>query len=142
MFRFGEADLLNGRDTLLSFYFKHIFSSPLYLLFGLGLQDFQEKLSKIYGGYTQVCHNGFQEVWVVWGIVGVFLFFGLLLAIISDSKPYQEKHYFYQFVPLLLMLLYTSAGQLIRSELSMLSLTLIYLCLCIPDNHQDENGNN
>lgn len=135
--RFSEDDVLNGRDDLLVFYSKHIFSAPLYMLFGIGLQDFQEKLIDIYGGYVQVCHNGPQEVWVVWGIVGVVLFFGMILTMISESKRFLKKKPLYQYMPLFLMLLYSLSGQLIRSGSGLLALILIYVCLCIPKETEE-----
>jgi hypothetical protein len=140
--RFNETDILNGRDTLITFYNKHIFSSLPYFLFGIGLQDFQGKLSAIYGGTVQVCHNGLQEVWVAWGIVGVVFFVWAIFAMIRQSKLYSRKKMSYQYIPLGFMLLSTSAGQLIRSELALLSLTLIYVCLCMKPKEFERQGCN
>jgi hypothetical protein len=48
-------------------------SSISNFIFGIGLQDFQGKISSIHSVSINVAHNGIQEIWVVWGILGVVL---------------------------------------------------------------------
>jgi hypothetical protein len=129
--RFRVEDVTSGRSYLLVFYNKHIFSSVSYMLFGIGLQDFQGKLSNIYGYNVQVPHNGLQEIIVVWGFVGAMLLVWLIIALIKGSRRFSGKRDIISYVPMGLWILYTSAGQLIRSEFALLSLTLLYVYLCI-----------
>lgn len=142
--RFNEDDITNGRDVLFLFYNKHIFSSVIYFFFGIGIQDFSSKISGIYGVPINVCHNGIQEIWTMWGIIGVFLFIKLIIAMISYSKRYAGKRLLNNFLPLGLLIINSMAGQLITSEHLMLSLVCIFVALCIPQNSsqkKEKRGN-
>lgn len=131
--RFREEDLSGGRGALFSFYNQHIFSSIEYFFFGIGLQDFQEGISSIYNVSINVAHNGFQEVWVVWGIVGVALFIWMIIALIKEAKKYEPHQELRQFLPLGLMFVNITAGQLIRSETALLSLVIVLVSLCVKN---------
>ena len=130
--RFQENDLFGGRDKLFLFYNEHIFSSVGYFLFGIGLQDFQGKISSIHNIDINVAHNGIQEIWVVWGVVGVVLFILMLINIIKDAKKYESNPEIRQFC-LLDFTFNSMAGQLIRSEITLWSLVMIYICLSIKE---------
>jgi hypothetical protein len=138
--RFQENDLFGGRDKLFLFYNEHIFSSVGYFLFGIGLQDFQGKISSIHNIDINVAHNGIQEIWVVWGVVGVVLFILMLINIIKDAKKYESNPEIRQFLPLGFLLFNSMAGQLIRSEITLLSLVMIYICLSIKREATMQNG--
>lgn len=129
--RFQERDITNGRSVLFDFYNKHIWSSIVFCLFGVGLQDYSQKISSIYNRDITVCHNGYQELWVVWGIVGVLLFLYLMYALIVSVNKKQMKKSFVQYIPMILLLISILAGQFISGEIVLLSLSFIYVCLCI-----------
>jgi len=128
--RFQEDNILNNRDDLFLFYNKHILSSIPFFFFGIGLQDFQGKISSIHNVSINVAHNGFQEIWVVWGIVGVVLFIWMLVALIRETKKYEPHPEIRQFLPLGLLFINSMAGQLIRSEIAILSLVIVIVSLC------------
>lgn len=126
--RFSEADISNGRNTLFEIYHDFIWSNPLFTLFGVGLQGYFTKVNK-YTSVSNVCHNGYQEVWLVWGIVGVFLFTILFFAMVKQTKRYSDKRNLVQFAPLFLILIYILSGQFISSETALLGLIAAYICL-------------
>lgn len=128
--RFKDSDVLNGRDDLYAFYNKHIFSSFLYFFFGVGIQDLSVKIFGIYSNAGNVTHNGFQEVWVVWGIIGIITFIYLLaLMIIKSRSKNRDGWEWRQCIPMATLLLFTSAGQFVRSGIALLSLIIAYVCL-------------
>lgn len=127
--RFDDSDVSNGRVNLFAFYLKHIFSSPQYVFFGIGLQNFQIKLTSIYGVFVQVCHNGFEEVWVAWGAPGVVLFFGMLWDMFRSFIKRNYDHKILRLLPLFILIFDTSAGQLIRAGNAMLSIAIVYVAL-------------
>lgn len=125
--RFSEADLTNGRAELFMFYNKHIISNVKYLFFGIGMQNFQETMENIYGNIIDVCHNGFQELLVSWGIPGLILFLWFILELIIKSKKINKRHYIINYMPLIFILVNVQSGQMIRAGHIMLSFCLIYL---------------
>lgn len=141
--RFKEENVLNSRDTLFQFYNKHILSSTRHFLFGIGLLDYREKIRAIHNVSIDVAHNGIQEIWVVWGIVGVFLFFWMLVTLVIEMKKYEPHPEKGQFLPLGVLLLSSMAGQLISSEIKLLSLTIIVVCLSsrrlLENNFNDQS---
>lgn len=127
--RLNDSDLSNGRNELFYFYLNHIFSDPQYFLYGIGLQDFQQKISMIYGFLQLVCHNGIEEVWVAWGIFGVLIFFGMLVDMVHSSLKRDKSEIVLRVLPLFILILDSFAGQLIRSGVTMLSLAFVYVAL-------------
>ena len=138
--RFQRADIWNGRGGLFRYYGEFLFSSWKYLLFGVGMQDIFGKVSLRYP-VIDVPHMGMQEVWVAWGIVGVVMMLVVFLKIITTSKMQAKgKRAFYQFMPLILTLVFTMSGQLLTSSRALLALSFSYACLCIEKkrDHPDK----
>ena len=134
--RFSQDDIGNGRSQLFQFYHNHIWSSPVYFLFGVGLQNYGSKINAIQGYIANVCHNGYQEIIVCWGIFGLIMFAVIVYDIIVQSKKYATKHQLMYFLPLVLLGVNVMAGQLISSEIALMSLSFAYIILCIP--YKDE----
>lgn len=130
--RFQAEDISNNRVSLFGLYNYHIFSTVGYCLFGIGLQEFGEKLIHLYGPDTNVCHNGFQEIWVAWGLPGILLMLFWLKQLVDVSKRWAPHKIYFSYIPLLMILLYSQSGQFIRSNSVMLGLVLAYAVLCIP----------
>lgn len=131
--RFQRKDVWNGRGTLFTKYLEFSFSSPTYLLFGVGLQEIVEKVSPIVW-VNQVPHNGLQEALVAWGIPGVIALLMWLGMIIRFSMVYSDqKRDFYQFVPLLLTLVFAMSVQLLTESRNIIALSFSYICLCISN---------
>lgn len=127
--RFSENDVTGGRTDLFAFYHKHIFASVNNILFGIGIQGFSSTLAEIYGYNVQVCHNSIQELWVAWGLPGVIAFIVLLLGMLSDSGIRFKRETRIYYLPLLLLLFSSMAGQLIRSGNALMELSVAYLAL-------------
>ena len=129
--RFQRKDVWNGRGSLMKYYGQFLFSTPMYLLFGIGMQHIFEKVSPFYPVHD-VPHMGFQEVCVAWGLVGVVMMLIVFWRIIRTSKQYAGgKRGLYQFMPLVLVLVFTMTGQLLTSSRALMALTFAYICLCI-----------
>lgn len=129
--RFQRKDVWNGRGGLFKYYNHFLFMSPMYFLFGIGMQSIYEKVVP-HSPVAGVPHMGLQEVWVAWGVVG-FVMLGILIwKVISSSKLYSDgKRQPYQFMPLVLTLVFTMSGQLITSSRALMAFTFAYVCLCI-----------
>lgn len=126
--RFEDEDISNGRFDLFAFYTKHLFSKLEYLFFGVGLQDRLEKIEQIHQTTTGVPHNGFQEVLVCWGIVGLILFFWHLVEMVRAKKS-DEKRSILHFMPLILILVYVQFGQLITNNTALIALSFAFISL-------------
>lgn len=136
--RFQREDVWNGRGGLFSNYIEFLFLSPMNWLFGIGMQQIYEKVVP-YVPVASVPHMGLQEVWVAWGLVGLVLFFTVLWRIVTVSKRYAKaKRQLYQFMPLVLTLIYTTSGQLLTSSRALLALTFSYICLCVSKPLADD----
>ncbi len=129
--RFQEKDVSGGRVDLISFYNKHIFSDMKYLLFGLGLQDLLPKVYRIYRTKVNVCHNGIQELLLVWGIPGLVMFIWFIKKMIESARSTAKGYKLINFAPLLLITLYVQSGQLITSGQVLLSLAFAYMSMCV-----------
>jgi hypothetical protein len=138
--RFERADVSGGRTSLFLHYGQFLLSSPAYFLGGIGMQHIFEKVSP-YFAVHDVPHMGLQEVWVAWGIVGVFMIILLFWKIVSTSLWYsQGKRRAYQFMPLCLTLVFTMSGQLLTSSRTLMALIFAYVCLCISNDSPKENA--
>lgn len=135
--RFKEEDMFGGRDELFSFYNRHILSSLLFFFFGIGLHDLKGKIDSIYHIDINVPHNGIQEIWVAWGIIGLILFVLMIVSLIKETRKHQHKPAKRQYLLLFITLLHIMAGQFIRSEIALLSLILVIISLSICDTKTD-----
>ena len=135
--RFDRADVSGGRTSLFLYYGQFLLSSPAYFLGGIGMQHIFEKVSP-YFAVHDVPHMGIQEVWVAWGIVGVVMMALLIWKIVATSIWYSNgKRRAYQFMPLVLTLIFTMSGQLLTSSRTLLALVFAYVCLCIANDERN-----
>ncbi len=139
--RFRVDDITTGRDTLFVDYHRFIMDNPNVMLFGVGLNNYGEKLINVYHVSDTIPHNSIQEIILAWGIPGLFLFVLMLLCIIIESKRYGVRKNLINYIPLLLILFKSMAGQLLTSGYSMLALSFAYLSLCqdFSPKTNDEN---
>lgn len=139
--RFQQEDVLNGRGDLFKYYNEFLFSSPLYFLFGIGMQQIFEKVAP-YSPVAGVPHMGLQEVWIAWGLVGLVLFIVMLWRVVTISRQFSEgKRQMYQFMPLVLTLVFTMSGQFLTSSRALMALTISYVCLCVKEATPNNEGN-
>lgn len=138
--RFQRADVWNGRGALLKYYGQFMVSSVKYFMFGIGMQEIYKKVVP-YFPVHDVPHMGLQEVWVAWGIVGVITILFVFWKIILISKHYAKgKRQIYQFVPLVLIIIYTSSGQLLTSSRALMALIIAFICLSVGKNKDTEKS--
>lgn len=128
--RFLEADITTGRIGTMGLYHRFIWSDPMNLAFGIGLQDFGEKVTQVYRVSRSVPHNGIQELVIAWGMPGVILFVGMLILMIWRSRKFSRRQTLLNYIPLLIILLKVQAGQMINSPYTMLVFSYSYLSLC------------
>lgn len=137
--RFQRDDVWNGRGDLFKYYTEFLFLSPLNWLFGIGMQQIYEKVV-LYVPVAGVPHMGLQEVWVAWGLVGLGMFIIMLWRIIKVSRLYTGgKRHLYQYMPLVLTLVFTMSGQLLTSSRALMALTFAYICLCVKKDSTDND---
>lgn len=145
--RFMVEDITNGRAFLLGFYNDHIFSSFKNFFFGVGIQNIQEKIQDMYKTIIEVPHNAYQELIVVWGILGLILFCTLILHIVRSWYNKENKNYI-ELLPLLVWLFAALAGQFVTSSTKIIELALVYICMLSKtptttekkDNHYEKNN--
>ncbi|MBR4961233.1 MAG: hypothetical protein IKY52_10080 [Clostridia bacterium] len=135
--RFFEEDVSNGRAELFRFYNEHLLSDVRYLFFGVGIQNFARELVNIYGTISNVCHNGIQEILVCWGIPGLFMMTVFLLSMIFDGKVNFKRRKF-NYMPLVLIMVYIQAGQFVQNGTALLALSFAYLSLQWNSNDSAE----
>ena len=128
--RFFVEDITTGRDRLLVQYHRFIVSQPKNWLFGIGLQELGEKATVIRRIARNTPHNGIQEIVLVWGLPGLALFGSLLASVLGRARLQAGKRGLISYIPLLVILLKSMAGQLLCSSYTMLSLSFVYLSLC------------
>ena len=126
--RFMVDDVTNGRAFLFSFYMEHIFLSFKNLFFGVGIQNIQEKIQDMYRTTIEVPHNAYQELIVVWGILGLVLFCALIFHIVKSWNNKKNKNHI-ELLPLLVLLFVALAGQFVTSSTKIIELALVYICM-------------
>ena len=128
--RFLVADLTTGRNNLMRVYHSFIVDNPDVFFFGVGLQDFGQKVTEIYRVARVVPHNSIQEIIIAWGLPGLLLFAALIAMIIRMARKHTPRHILLNYIPLIILLFKSMAGQLLTSSYSMLTLSYAYLSLC------------
>ena len=133
--RLLAEDISSGRINLFALYNEFLFSHPSVLFFGVGVQNFAEKLVMEYSVAANVPHNGFQEVLIAWGIPGLALFLWFLVALVWRGKRIIQRQTILNYIPLIIILAKVQAGQMITSPYTMMAFSFAYLSLC----HDFEN---
>lgn len=138
--RFDTRDITTGRDQLMTLYHDFIISNPRVLLFGVGLQDLSVKLTEMYRVAFNVPHNSIQELVAAWGLPGLILFSVMLGTMIPVSRQFCRRQGLLNYIPLLIILVKSMAGQLLNSPYSMLTLSYAYLSmsseLLLPEDNR------
>lgn len=76
------AALTSNRNIIAEQYMELIFSDYIYLIFGIGIQDYHLR-----SGVFLEAHNILLELFVVWGIVGFLVFLCFILMLIKYINP-------------------------------------------------------
>lgn len=122
--------LTSGRDMLMIEYHRFIIENPRVMWFGFGVNNFIEKVLYIYGVASNGPHLSIQEIIIAWGIIGLIMFGILLLMMIVESNRYNKRRNIINYIPFVIILVKSLAGQLLTSGYSMLALSFAYLSLC------------
>lgn len=124
--RWMEKDLSNGRFFIMEEAVESIWSNPSILLFGLGLQEYSEKVLNV---VSYAPHDALNEVLMAWGLPGLCLFGSFLIVIVISAKKRNKNIRLINYIPLILMIAKAIAGHWITSGYSMLAISLVYLSL-------------
>ena len=128
--RFEAEDITTGRDQLMVLYHKFIVENPRVMFFGIGLQDFGKQLVEVYKVARGVPHNSIQELIIAWGIPGVFLYAGLIISMFLAARQQNKRIALINWIPLIIILFKSMAGQMLNSYYTMLAFSYAYLSLC------------
>ncbi len=134
--RFFVADITTGRDDLMVNYHSFITDNPNVMFFGVGLQDYADKLVGIYRVARNVPHNSVQEIMVAWGIPGLICMTLLIVQLVYQARRRGGGRKLINYIPLIIILFKSLAGQLLTSNYSMLALGFAYLNM-IHDLNRD-----
>ena len=134
--RFSEVDITTGRDDLMVVYHRFITENMNVLFFGVGLQDYSGKLITQYRIASVVPHNSLQEIVVAWGIPGLLLMAVLIFWLCYQAYRKMGRRKLINYIPLIIILFKSVAGQLLTSNYSMLALAFGYLNL-VQDLNDD-----
>lgn len=128
--RFFESDISTGRVDTMGEYHKYLVENLNVLFSGIGLQSFSERVVALCPQAIFVPHNGFQELLLAWGIVGVVIFAMLWRGMIFQSRCCCTKQSLVNYIPFLILLFKTLAGQMLNSSYTMLMFSFAYLSMC------------
>ena len=134
--RFFEADITTGRDDLMVVYHRFIMDHMNILFFGVGLQNHGDKLVTHYRVANNVPHNSIQEIAVIWGIPGLLLMAALIFWLCYQAYRKMGRRKLINYIPVIIILFKSVAGQLLTSNYSMLALAFGYLNL-VQDLNDD-----
>lgn len=137
--RFSVEDITTGRDDLMVHYHRFIIDNPKVMLFGIGLQDFGNRLVRFYRVAGNTPHNSLQELIIAWGIPGVFLFAVLFFNMYREARSKNPNLAPINLIPLIIILFKSIAGQLLTASYTMLALSYAYLSLCADLTPKDES---
>lgn len=127
--RWKENDVWNGRIEILDYYFGEMFAHVDRLLFGVGLQNYQEK-----SGYVMSAHNSTQEVLITWGVVGLIVVVILFCAVIKNAHRQNPKAKLLQYIPFFAIILDSQSGQGFQNTQSLLWLMVAYCAIQMDIN--------
>jgi len=129
--RFSADDITGGRADLQAFYNDFITSSPKYFWYGIGVQNIDLKIRYLKGVLVEdVPHNGYQQMILAWGVVGLFLMMIFIFFLVLYARKKNTKASIMCYLPLILLLINILAGQFITSGMKLLSLVYIFLIIC------------
>ena len=128
--RFLVSDLTTGREDLFEMYHEFIVGNPRVLLFGIGLQDFGDRLVNVYRVAFNAPHNSIQEIIIAWGAPGVIIFAVQFLNMYIASSQKNRSLSLMNWIPLIIILVKGMVGQTLTSPYTMLTLSFAYLSLC------------
>lgn len=138
--RFQEEDITTGRYGLLRVYHEYITTHNNVMFFGVGLNNYANRLVNDYNVASNIPHNSVQEIILAWGLPGFVMFILLMALIIVEARKYNRQLNLLNFIPFVIVWVKSLAGQLLTSHYTMLALSLAYLSFC--QNFNSESNSN
>ena len=136
--RFFVSDITTGRDDLMVLYHRFIVENKNVLFFGIGLQGFADALIGHYRIASTVPHNSVQEIVIAWGIPGLIIFAALFLVMFRSAYQKNRHLRLINWIPLIVLVFKSMAGQMLTSAYTMLALSYAYLSLCTDFSPKDK----
>lgn len=115
-----------ARTKFFVFFNDVIFSNPKIFLWGLGLYNLAGKQMDMYGF---VSHNGLQEILLAWGFFGFILYIGFICSLLYSGYIRNRKIKLINFIPFIIFLVKSQAGQLVTYSVSPLIYLFCYFSL-------------
>ena len=128
--RFSESDLSGGRGVLMKDYHAFIVNNFKVMFFGIGLQDYGDRLVYTYNASVNVPHNSIQEIIVAWGIPGLIIFMVQFIIMYYNSFQRNRQQGLINWIPFIIIFIKGMVGQTFTSSYTMLALSFAYLSLC------------
>ena len=128
--RFFVSDLTTGREDLMDLYHAFIINNPNVLFFGIGLQEYGDRLVNVYRVAFNSPHNSIQEIIIAWGLPGLIIFAIQFFNMYVAASRRNKKLALINWIPLIIILFKGMAGQILTSPYTMLTLSYAYLSLC------------
>lgn len=144
--RFTQEEISGSRIELFGTYSRYIFSNPMVIFFGIGLQSILIKITNLgfnnsYLDLVTVPHNATIEILLCWGILGLALLVLLIVIIIKNAKGSKgEKIPLINYVVIVALLVSIQAGQFVRMHEKVLLLALAFCALQYGDNNRNSGG--
>ena len=135
--RFKGGDITTGRNDLMIVYHDYIMKNVDVMFWGIGLNDYSNQLVNILHIASNTPHNAIQEIIIAWGLPGL-VFFALLIVLISfRAYKCSGNQTLLNYIPLIIVIAKSMAGQMITSSYTMLALSFAYLSLCQDFSHRN-----
>lgn len=111
---FETNDISGNRLTIFNQYINLIFREETILFFGVGMQNYIEKIKRFNGYIDSATHNIVLEVFTIWGILGVLLVLCLFFSSIDIQRLKETRKLsdiVVKFLPFLVVMISALFGQ-------------------------------
>lgn len=128
--RIDTTEISSGRMNIFNLYNEYILDNIELSAFGIGIQNPAEKT-----GIWNSMHNGIQQVYVSFGIVGLILFIILIYSILKKGNVYRKcKISLINTTVFFALFIYTQSIQFMSSSSIFLFLIMVYYYMAYPYN--------
>ena len=128
--RIDTTEISSGRMNIFNLYNEYILDNIELSAFGIGIQNPAEK-TRIWNSM----HNGIQQVYVSFGIVGLILFIILIYSILKKGNVYRKcKISLINTIVFFALFIYTQSIQFMSSSSIFLFLIIVYYYMSYPYN--------
>ena len=130
--RIDTTEISTGRIDIFNSYNQYILDNMEVFLFGIGIQNPTEKT-----GIWNSMHNGIQQVYVSFGIVGLVLFIILIYSLLKKANIYRKcKISLINTIVFFALFIYTQSIQFMSSSSIFLFLIIVYYYMAYPYNNR------